>query len=56
MESNKISIERELRSKSANIIWALMSTPEVLAKWLAEQVTRDGDTLTFTCGNAWRPH
>ena len=56
MESNKISIERELRSKSANIIWALMSTPEGLAKWLADEGTRDGDTLTFTCGNTWSHH
>ena len=56
MESNKISIERELRSKSANIIWALMSTPEGLAKWLADEVTRDGDTLTFTWGNTWGHH
>lgn len=56
MESNKISIERELRSKSANIIWALMSTPEGLAKWLADEVTRDGDTLTFTWGNTWSHH
>ena len=56
MESNKISIERELRSKSANIIWSLMSTPEGLAKWLADEVTRDGDTLTFTWGNTWSHH
>ena len=56
MESNKISIERELRSKSANIIWARMSTPEGLAKWLADEVTRDGDALTFTGGNTWGHH
>ena len=56
MEDNKISIERELHSKSANIIWSLMSTPEGLAKWLADDVTRDGDTLTFTWGNTWGHH
>ena len=56
MEANKISIERELRSKSANIIWSLMSTPEGLAKWLADEVKRDGDTLTFTWGNPWSHH
>ena len=56
MEANKISIERELRSKSANIIWALMSTPEGLAKWIADEVKRDGDTLTFTWGNPWSHH
>ena len=56
MEENKISIERELRSKSAGIIWALMSTPEGLAKWIADEVKRDGDTLTFTWGNTWSHH
>lgn len=56
MEDNKISIERELRSKSANIIWSLMSTPEGLAKWLADDVKRDGDTLTFTWGNTCGHH
>ncbi len=56
MEANKISIERELRSKSASIIWSLMSTPEGLSKWLADEVKRDGDTFTFTWGNPWSHH
>lgn len=56
METKKISIERELRSKSANIIWSLMSTPEGLSKWLADEVVFDGSLFTFTWGNAWSHH
>ena len=56
MERNKICIERELRSKSAGIIWSLMSTPEGLAKWFADEVKRDGDTFVFTWGNVWSHH
>ncbi len=56
MTDCKISIERELNSKSANIIWALMSTPEGLSKWFADEVKRDGDLFVFTWGNAWSSH
>lgn len=56
MEKNKISFERELRSKSANIIWALISTPEGLAKWMADDVKSDGSNMTFTWGNTWSLH
>lgn len=56
MDSKKINIERELRSKSANIIWPLMSTPEGLAKWLADEVKLEGDVLRFTWGNTWSHH
>ena len=56
MEANKISIERELKSKSANIIWSLMSTPEGLAKWFADDVKFSGDVFTFTWGNDWSHH
>ena len=56
MRNNKVSIERELNSKSANIIWSLMSTPEGLSKWIADEVTRDGDEMVFTWGNEWSHH
>lgn len=56
MTDNKISIERELHSKSAKIIWALMSTPEGLSKWFADDVKREGDLFVFTWGNSWSSH
>ncbi len=56
MEKNKVSIEHELRSKSAGIIWSLLSTPEGLAKWLSDEVKLNGDMITFTWGNVWSDH
>ena len=46
----KISIERPLRSRSESIIWKLISTPSGLSRWIAEQVTQEGNSLVFTWG------
>jgi len=56
MKKQRISIEKELRSRSANIIWPLLSTPSGLAKWIADQVEEDQETLTFTWGEVWSHH
>lgn len=56
MNEKKINIERELQSKSPNIIWPLLSTPEGFAKWVADDVTLDGETLTFVWGSLWSHH
>lgn len=56
MEDNRISLERELRSKSASIIWSLISTPAGLGKWMADEVKFEGNTFTFTWGNVWSWH
>lgn len=56
MEDNRISLERELRSKSASIIWSLISTPAGLGKWMADEVKFEGNTFTFTWGNVWSRH
>ncbi len=56
MEANKISLERELRSKSANIIWPLISTPAGLGKWMADEVKYEDGAFTFTWGNVWSWH
>ncbi len=56
MEDNKICIERELRSKSSNLIWALLSTPEGLSKWFADDVKYDNGVFTFTWGKIWSHH
>ncbi len=52
----RIELERALRSRSANIIWTLLSSPEGMAKWLADDVRQDGETLTFTWGNPRGDH
>ena len=56
MKKQKIIIEHELRSNSPSIIWQLISTPEGLARWMADDVKQDGDTFTFTWGEVWRHH
>lgn len=56
MSKQRIHIEKELKCKSNNIIWPLLSTPEGLKKWIADDVTRDGDRVTFTWGELWGSH
>lgn len=56
MEDNRISLERELRSKSASIIWSLISTPAGLGKWMADEVKFECNTFTFTWGSVWSRH
>ncbi len=56
MRKQKITLERELRSKSANIIWPFLSTPAGLAKWVADSVEQEGDTFSFTWGEIWKHH
>ena len=56
MEKQRLYIERELRCKSASIIWPLLSTPEGLSKWIADEVERKGEQLTFTWGEVWSHH
>ena len=56
MDAKKVCIERELKSKSINIIWPLLSTPEGLAKWIADDVKWKDGVLSFTWGNVWSHH
>lgn len=46
-----INIEHELRSRSVEIIWQLLSTPEGLAKWISDEVWYNGDLFTFVWGD-----
>ncbi len=52
MNVKRLKLERELRSKSANIIWAAISTPEGMARWIADDVKRNGNEFVFTWGNS----
>lgn len=56
MSMQKISIDRELNSTSATIIWNMVSTPEGMTRWLADSVTQNGDSLTFTWGSPYDHH
>lgn len=56
MDKKKINIEHVLRSKSPNIIWPLLSTPEGMAKWIADEVRLGDDVWFFTWGNLWSHH
>lgn len=56
MKKQKIEISRDLRTTSPNIIWKLIGTPEGMARWIADEVSKEGDALTFTWGNTWGHH
>lgn len=43
-------------SNSAQIIWDLISTDSGLARWVADNVTQDGEQLTFVWGELWSHH
>lgn len=45
-----------MKSKSINIIWPLLSTPEGLGKWIADDVKWKDGVLSFTWGNVWSHH
>lgn len=45
-----------MRCKHANIIWPLLSTDAGLKKWIADEVTREGENLSFTWGETWSHH
>ena len=56
MKKNKITIEYELNCSSEKVVWPLISTAAGMAKWIADEVNADGDTLTFTWGEVWSNH
>lgn len=56
MNKEKIVIEQRLNSKSPNIIWNLIGTPEGMGKWLADEIEQENDRLTFTWGKVWSNH
>ncbi|WP_262502591.1 START-like domain-containing protein [Hoylesella shahii] len=56
MDKQRLCIERELMSNSAQIIWDLISTDSGLARWVADSVTQDGEQLTFVWGELWSHH
>ena len=47
MPKQQVKIERELKSNSQSIIWNLISEPDQLARWLADDIQKQGDLLNF---------
>ena len=56
MKKQRLDLEYNLHSSSPNIIWQLISSAHGLEKWLADAVTREGETMTFTWGEPWSHH
>lgn len=53
MERKKVTIEYPLAAKSPAIVWRLISSAAGLQKWMADRVSDDGATMTFTWGELW---
>lgn len=51
MVKNKFKLEYLFRPSSKNILWNYISTPAGYEKWLADEVTVDGDIFTFNWGD-----
>lgn len=47
MHEEKLVIDFDMKSVSSNLIWTFISTPNGLAEWFADDVTKDGKTFTF---------
>ena len=54
--SRKIELEYELKTRSGSAVWTLISTPIGMMKWLADEVTLEGETATFVWGVPLREH
>ena len=49
----KITIEYPTTAKSRRIVWDMIGNAAGLQKWLADKVTEEDGTLTFTWGQPW---
>ncbi len=49
----KLTLEYPLNARSPKIVWDMISNAAGLQKWLADKVTEDEETMTFTWGNPW---
>ena len=53
MAKQRIDIEYPLTTESPNIIWEQISSAHGLGRWLADHVTEEDGTFTFTWGEPW---
>ena len=56
MNKQRIYIEKNLHSKSENIIWKVISTEGGLSKWIADEVTETDDGFRFLSGDPLGNH
>ena len=56
MNKQRIYIEKNLHSKSENIIWKVISTEGGLSKWIADEVTETDDGFLFLWGDPLGNH
>jgi len=56
MKKQRLNLEYELHSNSANIIWSLISSAHGLEKWIADSVKRQDDSFIFRWGEEWGNH
>ena len=49
----KLTLEYPLSTKSTRLVWNMISNAAGLQKWLADQVTEEEDSMTFTWGHPW---
>ena len=49
----KLMIEYPLSTKSPKLVWGMISNAAGLQKWLADKVTEDQESMTFTWGHPW---
>ena len=56
MDKQRFNTEYELQSNVESIIWALISTPSGLQKWIADRVEGADRAMTFTWGDPDKEH
>ena len=49
----KLTLEYPMSTKSTRLVWDMISNAAGLQKWLADQVTEEEDSMTFTWGHPW---
>jgi uncharacterized protein YndB with AHSA1/START domain len=52
MNKSQISIERDMKSTPATLLWSMISSSHGLQQWFADQVEQDGKEYTFTWDGA----
>ena len=53
MGKERIDIEYPLTAKSPNIVWEQISSAHGLERWIADYVSEEDGTFTFTWGERW---
>ena len=52
-DMKRIYLEYELNATSPSAVWPIISEATGLERWMADEVEREGDKLTFTWGTSY---